>query len=310
MANASGGATQWNLPNYIGELTIVNKQTTFLNDIGGLNWGIAGGFEFACGNLIDLETAAQPAITETASKTAPTATTYVPAQEYNVCQIHQKAVDLTYARMSDVGKLGGITVAGVPVEQDPKAVQIAAVLRQIAADVNYTFLNGEFQAATNAATAWKTRGVVTASTVNTVAAGTTALTEAHINELLQEMAANGADFENVGIYANAFNMQALSDIYGFAPMDRNMGGVNITRIATPFCEMEVRYDPFMVASTVLIADRAKCQPVALPVPGKGVLFFEELAKNGAADTGQVYGQIGLDYGSARYHGTITGTTTS
>lgn len=55
---------------------------------------------------------------------------------------------------------------------------------------------------------------------------------------------------------------------------------------------------------------AFCSPVFLPVPGKGVLFYEELSKTGAAEEGQIYGQLGLDYGPEEYHGTITGLATS
>jgi hypothetical protein len=61
---------------------------------------------------------------------------------------------------------------------------------------------------------------------------------------------------------------------------------------------------------LLIADLAVCSPVFLPVPEKGVLFYEELSKTGASEKGQIYGQIGLDYGPEEYHGTITSLATS
>jgi len=50
--------------------------------------------------------------------------------------------------------------------------------------------------------------------------------------------------------------------------------------------------------------------VFCPVPGKGLLFYDEVAKSGASNGGQLYGQIGLDYGAEEYHGTITGLATS
>jgi hypothetical protein len=313
MSNVNAAATQWNLPNLIDLLTIVNKRTTFLNDVGGFNWGLAKSFQFVCGNLIDLEAAAQPAITETASLTAPTAWTYVGTQEYNNCQIYQQAVSLSYARLSDVGMLDDastITVAGVPVNQDPKAIQQQAALRQIAANINYTFLNGAFQDATSAAVAWKTRGLITACSSNTVAAGSASFYAPHLEKLLETMAASGADFEDMAIYAGAFQINEIGREYGLAPLDRQVGGVAIERIVTPVCELAVRYDPFVPAGTMLVADKAKCRPIALPVPGKGVLFVEELTKAGAGEAEQIYGQIGLDYGSERYHGKITGLLTT
>ena len=50
-------------------------------------------------------------------------------------------------------------------------------------------------------------------------------------------------------------------------------------------------------------------PVFQDVPGKGVLFLEDLAKTGAADRKQIYGEIGLAHGPAFLHATITGLAT-
>ena len=82
--------------------------------------------------------------------------------------------------------------------------------------------------------------------------------------------------------------------------------MNITRIETDFFEMGVVYDPFVAADRILISDVAACAPVFQTVPGKGVLFLEDLAKTGAAEKKQIYGQIGLDHGPAFLHGSITG----
>ncbi len=43
---------------------------------------------------------------------------------------------------------------------------------------------------------------------------------------------------------------------------------------------------------------------------EGNFFLEPLAKSGAADKYQIYGQAGLDYGAEWYHGKITGLGTS
>jgi hypothetical protein len=52
------------------------------------------------------------------------------------------------------------------------------------------------------------------------------------------------------------------------------------------------------------------RPVTQPTPGKGNFFYEELAKTGAAEQGQVFGMFGLDHGPAFAHGKITGLATS
>jgi hypothetical protein len=47
-------------------------------------------------------------------------------------------------------------------------------------------------------------------------------------------------------------------------------------------------------------------PVFLNVPGKGTLFSEPLAKTGAADREQIYGEVGLKYGNERAHAVMNG----
>jgi hypothetical protein len=52
------------------------------------------------------------------------------------------------------------------------------------------------------------------------------------------------------------------------------------------------------------------RPVALPVPGKGILFYEDLAKTGASERGQLFGQMGWDNGPQVFHGKLTGLATA
>ena len=131
-----------------------------------------------------------------------------------------------------------------------------------------------------------------------------------VNSLLKTMADNGAIFANMAVYANAFQKQSLTKLFGYAPMDRNVGGVNVETIETDFAKIAIKYAPHVPAGTLLVADLSVIHPVFLPVPDKGYMFYEELSKVGAAESGQVYAQAGLDYGPAAYHGTITGLATS
>lgn len=82
--------------------------------------------------------------------------------------------------------------------------------------------------------------------------------------------------------------------------------MNITRIETDFFELGIAYDPHVPSDRLLVADVSVCAPVFQDVPGKGTLFLEDLAKTGAAEKKQIYGQIGLDHGPAFLHGSITG----
>lgn len=316
MANQAAAATVWNCPNYIGELFLIGAQaneTPFLTMIGGVNGAMATqSFEFALAQPWSLEAAAQPAITETASLTAPTPTTYVRGQDVNTTQIFQEQVSISYAKQSNGQAITGLSLTGElqPVMNE-KDFQIAANLLQIAKDVNFTAINGSYQKATDAGTAAKSRGLLSACTTTAIAAGSVDLSRDLMDQMFRTMAAGGAKFGNPVIYASALDVQRLSDLYGFAPMDRTVGGVNVNTIIAPLVgQCSVVWDYNVPAGSLLLADLSVCGIMATPVPDKGVLFFEDLSKTGASEKGQIYGQLGLAYGAEEYHGKITGLTTS
>ncbi|MBB6632769.1 SU10 major capsid protein [Cohnella thailandensis] len=306
--NVSGQGTVWNLPNYSGELFTADAENTpFLQMIGGLTGGglQTQNFEFATSSLYEYPEATQPAISESASVTAPTAINYVRDQSKNVTQIFQESVSLTYAKQSNGGRLSGINTAGAqnnaPSEKD---FQIARQLGKIGRDVEWTFLNGTYQIATAANVPNKTRGMYQAAGTTIDAAGVR-LSKPLLQQLFREMYANGAIFSNVVLWLNAFNKQIVSDIYGYAPTDRNIGGVNIKQIETDFGNIGIMLNRFNPTTSLLVAEMSVVAPVFQPVPEKGNFFFEELGKKGAADEGQIYGQIGLDHGPGFMHGSIT-----
>lgn len=309
MPNVSGTGTIWNLPNYAGALFTADLiHTPFLNMVGGLSGGfLTENFEFVIDSEYSHESAAQPAITETDSLTAPTAVEYVRSQNTNVTQIFQRQVALSYEKLSNGGRLTGLNTVGnvnnAPSELD---FQIARHLEALARDVEYTCLNGVYQKATDAGTANKTRGMIAACTTNTVDASAAVLSKDLIDELLLEMHNNGAYFGNMVIWGNGRQIPLLGDIYGYAPESRTIGGINIKQIVTPFGNIGVAYPHrFMPTDTLLFADMGVIGLAFQPVPGKGNLFYEPLAKTGAAETGQLYGKIGLAHGPAFMHGTLT-----
>lgn len=321
MSNVSGTATSWNCPNFVGALYLIGaNRTPFLNMIGGLSGAgvrTVGDFQFAVAQTYALESAAQPAITENTAKTVPTATSYVRSVDYNTCQIFHEAVEVTYAKQSVRGQVTADPTTGLidnlegqPV-QNERDFQIATQLRQIAVDVEKTFLEGTYQQATDADTAPKNRGIVTAISTNSVGASSATLSRTLMNSLIQEMAENGAEFRQPVIFCSAFQVQKLSEIYGIAERSRTIGGVAVVSILMDIIGMvDVIWTPKITTSTLLIADVAVCKPVFLPVPGKGVLFYEELDGGGAVELGQIYGQLGLDYGPEEFHGKITSLATS
>lgn len=314
--NVTGQGTIWNLPNYAGELfTADPANTPFLTAIGGLTGGMqTTNFEFPTDSQYSFPKAAQPEISEQASATAPAATCFVRAQNTNVTQIFQEKVSISYVKLSNTGRMSGLNTAeqenNVP---DEKAWQIARTLEKIARDVEYTFLNGAYAKASAANVANKTRGMLALCAGeggNTIAAGSKKLTKANLQALFKKMYDAGAVFSNLVLWVNSTQKQIITDLYSYAPTDRNLGGTNIKQLETDFGNIGISLNRFMPQDTVLAAEMSAIAPVFQPVPGKGNFFYEELSKTGAAEEGQIFGQIGLDHGPAFLHGTITGLTAS
>ena len=319
--NVAAATSLWNLPNYIGELFQVGqKKTPFLNMMGGLggtNAMMAKGWEFPLGLSWQLEAASQPSITETAAIAAGTPETYVPAQATNVAQIFKRDVSVSYVAQSDANSLSGLAQLGgdnpIPNKLD---FQIMANLKQIAWDADYTFLNGSYQKATDSGTASKTRGIipaVVADTTNYTAVGG-ALTVAAVDGLAKKMADSGAPMDNLCIFVNSWQKQRLTKLFAPGPLEpvtNTIGGVVTDVLKIDLLgDVPVVYAPNVPAADLLLADMAYVQPVFLEVPGKGVLFYEPKPAVGAANVGMVYGQMGIDYAQARFHGVLGTLSTS
>ena len=306
MANVNGTGTVWNLPNFAGQLYSATPAVTpFLNLIRG-GAVKTDNFQFATGVEYTHEAAAQPAISETASLTAPTAIAYVRSQNTNVTQIFQERISVSYAKQSSSGRLSGVTsaLAGncAPNELD---FQTARALEKIARDVEYTFLNGTYQLAANAGQANKTRGMLAAAGT-VVDCENAALTQDFLKTAFKTAYNAGADFTDMVLVCGSDIKQRITDLYGsqwgFAlPPTRNIGGVNVTQIETDFGMVSVLLSRFMPDGVLLGADISCVRPVEQDVPDKGNFFREALAKNGASEEYQIFGQIGLDHGPGWKH---------
>jgi len=315
MGNVSGTGTMFNTNNYAGDLFTADAiNTPFLNMIGGLKKGgnVTKNREFAISSQVSYPNASQPAISETASLTAPTAITYTRDQSTNVTQTFQEKISLSYDNLANSGRLSGLNTAGqqnnIPSEKD---FQTASALKKIARDIEYTCLNGVYQLASNSSQADKTRGMISlCSTGNTVAGGGVSNSKDLMDTLFRMMYSNGASFENIVIWVNAYQKQVLSSIYGYAPTDRNVGGVNIKQIETDFGTFGIALNRFMPTDTLLVAEMSAITPITMEIPEKGNFFYEELAKVGASEEGQIFGKFGLDHAPSFLHGTVTGLKAS
>jgi hypothetical protein len=328
MANdtSTGYASDWNNPGINGDvlLNFSAIETPFLSRVSGVK--VSTSDKFAMSAIAASEADTQSAVTEADSQTAPTAVAYDLSNEENVIQIMHRKVNLTYKNISDSSRLKFVEsgTSGYAYTSDPLtaanneklAFQVTMAQTSLNRELEKSALYGTYQVATSAAVANKMRGIITACTTNTVAAGGSELDQNdHIDALLQEMAATGAYFSRVVIFANAFQKKMLSRVYDVLPADRNLGGSNIMRVETDFGTFEIVYDRHMPTDTILFADMAYVSLVRTPVPGKtyipgGFWTLEDKSSDAAAITKYMYGQNSIDYGSGKLHGTITGLATS
>ena len=316
MANQSETGTVFNLPNFAGQLYSASPIITPLLNMISAKAVKTENFQFPTGVEYAHENAGQPTISETDSLTAPTAVSYVRIQNSNVTQIFQEKISVSYMAQSNAGRLTGINTAGaqnsVTNELD---FQVRRAMEKIARNVEYTFLNGAYQLSDASNVANKTRGLLaltdsaaTNLTSNNVAA---ALTQTNLNAAFKAAYDAGADFTDMVLFCNSTVKQMLSVIYNDQkgvrlPESRTAGGFNLETIETDFGVMHIVIDRFMPADKLLGVDISCVRPVEQDVPGKGNFFLEPLAKNGAAEEYQIFGQIGLDHGPAWKHFQIKG----
>ena len=222
---------------------------------------------------------------------------------------------MTYAKQSKSGRLSGLNSANQSANpNDEKAFQIQQKLIKIARDVEYSFLNGTYNKTTDGDTANKTRGMLelcTSDAGTSIDAKGAALSKNMFDQLFREMADNGAMFGNMVLFCNSYIKQAITNLYADffkaqMQMTQNIAGMNIIQIESDFCKVGICFDPFIKKDSLLVADVAQIAPVFQPVPGKGNFFEEQLAKNGASDRIQIYGQVGLAHAPAFLHGAIKG----
>ena len=306
-------ATSFGVLNYSGMLfNKGNTRTPFLTMIAGRQKQ-TNHVEFVTGQEYDSgSTGSQPAISESESLTAPKATAATRSQKTNVTQIFQESLGVSYAKESNMGTLSGLNVANQQANpMNELDFQAGVKMQKIARDIEYTFINGTYNKATTDAEVNKTRGMVSAITTNTIAAGSKPLTVALIESLLAKIYASNAPVDNLVLWVDGISKQQLNDdckVNGLTMVNaaRNVNGINIDTILTAYGEVGVRLGEFLPKGTVLLINFGVIGPVHQPVPNKGNFFLEQLAKTGAGTKYQIFGQIGLDYGPEWFHGKITG----
>lgn len=306
-------ATSFAVLNYSGLLFAKGNTRTPLSSAIGGRVKTTNYVEFPTGQEFAVEGGSQPEISETASLTAPDATVATRKQQTNVTQIFHEAVGVSYAKESNMGTLSGINVANQVANPISELdFQVGIKTQKIANDIEYTFINGVYQKATDDATPNKTRGLVNAITSNVYDATASAANfgVADVAEAVKKVYEAGAPVNDLTLWVNAdtllmLNKDAAKNNMTIVPADRTVNGIQLASILTPMGVVYLHLGEYLPKGTALLLNLSVISPVYQPVPGKGNFFLEQLAKTGAGDKYQLFGQIGLDHGPEWYHAKIT-----
>ena len=318
MAGITGQGTTFNLPNYVGELFAASPEDTpLLSAIGGLTGGESVGatlFEWQGYDLRDADDARQ----RLEGANAPTSEERVRYNASNVLEIHQESVEISYTKQGANRQRGAgntaVTVGSTVIPADELAWQLAQQFKQVARDVEKTFITGTYARPADNTNPRKTRGLLEAIVTNTDTVA--ALDEDAVLDLFQEVWTNGGiqEGETRTVIVNAPLKRQLTKIFikdaGYEEQTRTVGGVNLQTFETDFGRANIMLNRYMPADELVVASFEELAPAFLEIPGKGHFFAEPLAKTGSADKVQIYGEIGLKYGNERKHGKLTVTDES
>ena len=306
-------ATSFGVLNYSGMLFNKGNTRTPLSAIIGGRAKTTNHVEFVTGQEYTAGgDGSQPEISENASLTAPDASVVTREQKTNVTQIFQESVGISYAKQSNMGTLAGVNIANQqanPVNE--LDFQVAAKIQKINRDIEYTFINGVYNKATSDATVNKTRGLIPAITTNVTAMGDKPLGLWDIADMVKKIYGANAPTDGLCLWCDAItlfqiNADAVQNGLTVIPAAREINGIALSSVVTPIGVVYLYLGECLPAGTALLLNLDVIAPVYQPVPGKGNFFLEQLAKVGAGEKYQLFGQIGLDHGPEWYHGKFTG----
>ena len=305
-------AMSFGTPNFSGMLFRKGVEKTPFSTIIGANRGVTNHVEFVTGQYYNAVQGSQPAISESASLTAPEANVATRSQLTNVTQIFQETVSVSYAKEANMGTMSGVNVAGqMPNPQSELEFQISRAMAKIAQDIEYTFIRGVYNKATTDTEVNKSRGILTAITTNIINAGGDGMTRKLISKALMAIANAGGDISNIivgmpAIHLAQLDYDANKNGMTAVPREREVNGLMIQTILTPFGAVGVQLMETIPNGTALVFNPTIMRPMEQPTPNKGNFFLEPLAKTGAGDNYQLFGMIGLDHGAEWLSAKITG----
>ena len=315
--------------NFTGELFKVGaRRTPLLSMVGGLTGGKLLNSPVFQTQKVDTPTVS--GYTALAEGGTPTYFGRSRSSAIDCVQIWNQGVKLTYSALGSTGYLnsqamesGTAAFEGTNPVNDEMAFQIEELLSKIAREVEYEFFNATFNDGTDGnpremrgIDEWVASGNGSSTFDNQVSSADTALDFDAIAEILKAMYDNGAPMQNPVLFARPASILDLNQGLAAAgnlqmavlPRDRNVGGVDIDTIVTPFGSLGMALSDYLPAGTIsgskqaFIVDLSFVKPIFLNIPGYGTMFVRDLDQNDQARIAKaVYMEMGFDFGPQQYH---------
>ena len=247
----------------------------------------------------------------------------------------QNAFDLGAAGFNTSDGDGTLTAAdklalfgGNPIT-DELAEQLELALEKVAREVEYFAINGTFADGVHASNPVGDnrtfRGLAAHTALNggnkyfntsTEATGGTAkkLDWDGVAKSLKKLYDASAPVKNPVLLVNSANMLELNKqlhnpqsggtTAAVLPRDRNVGGIDIDTIITPFGSigMMVLDSNILGSNDAYIVDMAYVSPIFTNIPGKGTVFVRDIDQDDYARVAKaIYMEMGIDFGPPQYH---------
>jgi hypothetical protein len=203
---------------------------------------------------------------------------------YNVVEIHQEALPISYTRESATGQFAttGSTVPTAASVPDTNPIgnelvwQTQRHLEQIARDVELSFITGTFAQPTDNTQPRKSRRLLQAIQTNVITNATAKpLTRDIVIDLLQTTWQNGGITvsDTATLIYNAFQKRQLTTAFiedrDYRERTRNVGGVSLQTIETDFGRLNIMLNRYMPTNTVWREPR-RAGPGVPAHPGPGL----------------------------------------
>ena len=313
MASTSATAQSYNDTNVIGQVLRIgamNNTGAFLAAIGGLNGARrVKSIAYDMVASYSLNTGVQNNLSETAVLSTGTAKFYAKTPVNNVTQTNKYEIIVSDRREAATDEVVSTTFVGAAPAVSEFDRQAAAAMEQLNADWEFTCLQGTYAARSAVGVAEGSGGLtdsVIGITTNTINASSASLDSDMIAQLLVKMSENGAPMNNLAFVVRPAYLDQLNTLYGFAPQDRNVGGVQLKQIYSTFGPVSLIMTNNAPANTLLAVNMPFVQPVVLPHKGGIDILMKEFTDGSSAQKGYIEGYIGVDFKHESLHGKVYG----